>query len=207
MERKLKAVHGWLGVMILPWIVVIGLTGLYLNHASLVKSVLPGTQKADLSVIADWPDPQPASAGMALARAQEIWPDAQDYALSEARFRKQPVYEVETDKGTLSMVKATGHYWLRWEWLREFHAPDGALLNRYMNWGRLFIRLHRRGWITRDLGYWLADITATALVVFGVTGMILFFAPRLRRRRNRAARKRQQKLQQGQEGQAPGVRS
>ncbi len=196
MERKLRAIHSWLGVLILPWVVVIGLTGLYLNHSALVKSLLPNSQKADLSAIDAWPDPQPASPALALQRAHEVWPDAQDYNLSETRFRKVPVFQVETDQGKLSMVKATGHYWLRWEWTREFHAPDGQLLNRYMNWGRLFIRLHRRGWITRELGYWMADITATALVVFGATGIVLFVAPRLRRRRNRAARKRQQQAQQ-----------
>ncbi len=193
MERKLKAVHGWLGVIILPWVVMLGLTGLYLNHPKLAKSVLPDSQKADLAAIEDWPDPVPVEAIQALALAREIWPGQSDgFVLSDTRFRRQPVFEVETGAGTLSMVKRTGHYWLRWTWTREFYAPDGTRLNRYINWSGLAIRLHRRGWINRDLGYWLADIAAVSLVVFGVSGIVLFVAPRLRRRRNRAARRRQQ---------------
>ena len=32
-ERTLRTVHRWLGVMILPWVIAIGFTGLYLNHS------------------------------------------------------------------------------------------------------------------------------------------------------------------------------
>ena len=46
-------------------------------------------------------------------------------------------------------------------------------------------RLHEQGWLTRTFGTWLADITAAAMVVFGLSGIVLFLVPRLRRRQNR----------------------
>jgi len=36
LERKLRVVHGWLGAIILPWIVLAGLTGFYMNHKDAV---------------------------------------------------------------------------------------------------------------------------------------------------------------------------
>ncbi|HMS96042.1 MAG TPA: hypothetical protein PKA03_12645, partial [Tabrizicola sp.] len=54
--------------------------------------------------------------------------------------------------------------------------------------GRILTSLHERGWVGSALGTWLADITAGALMVFGLSGLYLFFAPRLRRMKNRRAR-------------------
>ena len=39
--RSLRLVHSWLGVLVLPWIVLFGLTGFYLNHERAVLSLLP----------------------------------------------------------------------------------------------------------------------------------------------------------------------
>mgnify|MGYP006204029133 CR=1 FL=1 len=38
--RLLKTIHSWLGVIVLPWVLIIGLTGLFLNHEGLVMGVL-----------------------------------------------------------------------------------------------------------------------------------------------------------------------
>ena len=40
-ERLVKTIHSWLGVMILPWVVAIGFTGLYMNHNDLILSLFP----------------------------------------------------------------------------------------------------------------------------------------------------------------------
>lgn len=38
--RLLKTIHSWLGVIVLPWVLIIGFTGLFLNHQSLVMGLL-----------------------------------------------------------------------------------------------------------------------------------------------------------------------
>ena len=62
--RLLKTVHGWLGVFVLPWVIIIGLTGLYLNHERLVMGLLEG-EGYDEAQFDAWPDPQPMTAAAA----------------------------------------------------------------------------------------------------------------------------------------------
>ena len=40
-ERFLRSLHAWLGICILPWVVVAGFTGFYMNHGKLILSLLP----------------------------------------------------------------------------------------------------------------------------------------------------------------------
>ena len=187
-ERSLRTIHAWLGILVLPWVIILGLTGLYLNHTKLVKSFLPSSERASLAVILQWPDPVEVTPDTALELMRVVWPDAVVQTVLEERFRKQAVLSIETDHGVLSVVKRSGHYWLRGQWQRDFYAPDGTLLNHYIAWGGLFKRLHVYGWLTRDFGRWLTDIAAVALVTFGFSGLVLFLNPRLRRRRNKKAR-------------------
>ena len=83
------------------------------------------------------------------------------------------------------MALATGHYWVKTDFTRLTHAPDGTLLERKIYWEGIFKRLHVRGWLSGTFGTWIADITAAALVMFGLSGIVLFLVPRLRRRQNR----------------------
>ncbi|HSF63817.1 MAG TPA: PepSY domain-containing protein, partial [Paracoccaceae bacterium] len=66
--RFLKTLHGWLGVLVLPWVLIIGLTGLYLNHERLVQGLLSG-QGYDETRFDTWPDPSPMTPEAAQALA------------------------------------------------------------------------------------------------------------------------------------------
>jgi len=189
LERSLKSIHGWLGVLILPWVIIIGLTGIYLNHAKFIKSYLPNSQKADISVIANWPDPQPVGKATARRIAITFWPHAFKAPVVSARYRGQFVHEIKVTEGSLYFVKATGHYWVSTSLWRDFYSPTGHKIHRYFKWTGLLKRLHTDGWWGGAMGSWLADITAAALVLFAFSGLILFIKPRLRRRRNRQARR------------------
>ena len=65
-------------------------------------------------------------------------------------------------------------------------------MTRYIAWSGLFKRLHVYGWVTKGFGTWLADIAAVSMVVFGISGLILFVNPRLRKRKNRKVRLKSQ---------------
>ena len=78
---------------------------------------------------------------------------------------------------------------IKTDYRRRTYAPDGTVLETKTYWEGILKRLHVRGWLTSTFGTWLADITAAAMVVFGLTGIVLFLVPRVRRVHNRRKRR------------------
>jgi hypothetical protein len=182
--RLLKTVHGWLGVIVLPWVIIIGLTGLFLNHERLVMGWLEGTayDEAQFDV---WPGAKSLTVTEAQSLAAGLFPGADLTPQDDATYhgRKAAIFDAE---GTQVIVALeTGHYWVKTDLTRMTYAPDGTVLETKTYWEGIFKRLHEQGWLTRTFGTWLADITAAAMVVFGLSGIVLFVVPRLRRRQNR----------------------
>lgn len=186
--RLLKTLHGWLGVIVLPWVIIIGLTGLFLNHERLVMGWLEG-EGYDEAQFDVWPGAMPVTLDDAKALALRLYPDT-DFSLGDDRTyhgREAAIFEAG---GTQVIVALqSGHYWVKTDTSRVTHAPDGTVLETRTYWESIFKRLHVRGWLTSAFGTWLADITATAMVVFGLSGIVLFLVPRLRRRQNRRNRR------------------
>ena len=182
--RLLKTVHGWLGVIVLPWVIIIGLTGLYLNHEGLVLGWLDGGgyDEAQFDL---WPEPQPKTVEEAQALAETLLPGTAPKPGPDTAYHGREAAIFEADGTQVIVALKTGHYWVKTDLSRVTHAPNGTVLERKTYWGSIFKRLHVRGWLTSTFGTWLADITAAALVVFGLTGIVLFLLPRVRRRQNR----------------------
>ncbi len=193
--RLFRSLHGWLGFFVMPWIVVIGLTGIYLNHSKLIYSYLPDSSY-DEARFDDWPNPIPLSEADAKAVAVGVWPNDNFRLKSEDRYHDRDVYIFKSDSGRVIITEATGHYWVKTRLKRKTYDPDGRLLDSKIYWGTLFKSLHTAGWVSRTFGTWLADITAGAMVLFGVTGIVLFLSPRLRKRKNKRAKASAVKAQQ-----------
>lgn len=188
-ERKLRKLHGWLGALILPWIVIAGATGFYMNHERMVLSWFPDRAMPTAESFADDPrsrrveDPDAA-----LAVALIVAPES-DLSLDPDRSRGgRDVFTYDTGPGEVIIDRETGLTQVRDRYRISYLAPDGTRLGSELRWGRILNSLHERGWVGTALGRWLADITAISLVVFGLSGLVLFYTPRLRRRRNRKAR-------------------
>ena len=186
-ERSLKSIHSWMGVFILPWVIIIGLTGIYLNHYGTISAWMEvpsyDERQFDSSHLA-----HEATQAEALAIAQAAWPRENFHLSSQDSYHDRSTWVYRSDRGRVIVDKATGFYWLRTDFRRQTFAPDGTQVHNKYYWGVLFKTLHERGWATNTFGTWLADITGGALAVFGLTGIYLFVAPRLRRRKNRRAR-------------------
>lgn len=187
-ERFLKMLHGWLGILILPWIVIAGLTGLYMNHAQLVLSLLP-VMGTDAEVLDRLPggiaQTEESAWSIALAAVPGVGLELDD----DDSFRDRTVYTFDGEGADVRVDRATGYHWIEGRYLTDLRAPDGTRIDREIRWSRVLSSLHERGWVGSALGSWLADITAAALALFGLSGMYLFTAPRLRRIKNRRARK------------------
>ncbi|WP_149586672.1 PepSY-associated TM helix domain-containing protein [Tabrizicola flagellatus] len=182
--RLLKTVHGWLGVLVLPWVIVIGLTGLFLNHERLVMGWLEG-EGYDEAQFDNWPGARALTIGEAQALAEAVVPGT-DLTLNQDRtYHGREVATFVAGETRVIVALGTGHYWVKTDFSRTTHAPDGTVLETKTYWEGIFKRLHVRGWLTSTFGTWLADITAAAMVVFGLTGIVLFILPRIRRWRNR----------------------
>lgn len=182
--RLLKTVHGWLGVFVLPWVILIGLTGLFLNHEGLVLGWLEG-EGYDESQFDTWPGAQPITAEAARTLAEAVMPGQTLTLDPDTSYHGHKVAIFDTTGTQVIVALQTGHYWVKTTFHRVTHAPDGTVLEAKTYWGALFKRLHVRGWLTSSFGTWFADITAASMVVFGLTGIVLFLLPRLRRRQNR----------------------
>ncbi len=191
-ERRLRSVHGWLGAIILPWVVVAGLTGFYMNHERLVLGWLPDASDVGPEAYADQPEATPVASGAdAMGIASRYRPDAADMSLdTDSSYADRVVWTVDTGPDAVIVDRQTGFVWLRERYRITAFAPDGTRVGTDLRWSRILSSLHTRGWVGEALGKWLADITAIALVVFGLSGLVLFWAPRRRRNRNRAARLR-----------------
>lgn len=185
-ERFLKSVHSWLGAMILPWVVAAGVTGFYMNHRDLVLSVLPEPVGAE--VFESSPMAREVGAAEAERIAEKMAPDETLLPDGSAQFHGRAVFAFDGDAVRVYVDRATGFGWVRGRYVTRVAAPDGAVLAREVRWSRVLSSIHQRGWVGSALGTWLADILAGALVVFGLSGLVLFAAPRLRRARNRRAR-------------------
>lgn len=182
--RFLKTVHGWLGVIVLPWVILIGLTGLFLNHEGLVMGWLEG-ESYDEAQFDSWQGAQSVTVDLARTLAEGLFPGQELTLDSEKSYHGREVAMFNADAAQVIVALRTGHYWVKTDTARITHAPDGTVLETRTYWDGIFKRLHVRGWLSQTFGTWFADITAAAMVVFGLTGVVLFLLPRLRRRQNR----------------------
>ncbi|PHQ96057.1 MAG: hypothetical protein COB40_09305 [Marinosulfonomonas sp.] len=181
----LRKTHSLLGVFIFPLVLVAGFTGFYLNHSSSLFSFL-ASQEYDESQFVTWSDVVPTTVTSASALANTIWPKSEITRLFRKDYHNRPSYFVETPDGTLIVSRETGHYFVKTGFTRTTYAPDGELINKKFYWGALFKSLHVRGWPSDRFGTLLGDITSIALMLFAISGAIVWWTPRIRRLRRKS---------------------
>lgn len=178
--KTLRSLHGWLGVILLPWIIVIGATGFYLNHARMILDVLEPAAFEESSLRA-WAGAAPVDADAAALIAGRSWPDAPLAEAERVDYHGFAAFQFEHDDGSVIVAADTGHYWVKTDFTRKTFAPDGTQVHSKIYWSTIFKRIHTRGWFDSRFASWLADITAISMVLFGLTGLLLFWLPRARR--------------------------
>ena len=166
-------------VKVAAWVIIIGATGFYLNHGKMILSVIDGPKYIE-SRFDDWPVTQPVTRETARAVAQGVWPGESIEKVTEKDYHDRPSFEFKKASGRIIVTQPTGHYFVKTNYTRRTFAPNGELLHAKTYWGAIFKGLHRAGWLGGSLGTWLADITSLAMVIFGMTGVILWWKPRSR---------------------------
>jgi hypothetical protein len=178
--RWLRTLHGWMGVVLLPWVVLIGLTGFYLNHPDPFLYVLENPEPDDAAFPALAP---PAIVDRAYIEsfAARIWPSEKIEAVREEAYHNEPSLIAKTALREIIAEKRSGYVYEKTDYVRHAFKPDGEMFHTKYYWGRMFKEFHVRGWLGTGAGTFLADLVSLCLVVFGLSGMYIFFWPRIRR--------------------------
>lgn len=178
--KALRNLHGWLGFVLLPWIIVIGATGFYLNHARTILDWIEPAQFEESS-LADWAGAGLVDGGAATEIAAQYWPQMPLPGATHVSYHGFAAYEFKGSGLRVIVAEETGHYYVKTDFTRTTFAPDGTQVHKKIYWSTLFKRIHTRGWFDSTFASWLADITAISMVLFGLTGLVLFWMPRVRR--------------------------
>ncbi|MGJ8622063.1 MAG: hypothetical protein ACSHW1_04745 [Yoonia sp.] len=186
--KFLRTLHSWLGIVALPWVIFFGLTGFYLNHPDAVRAVLPLTSYEDTG--AEF-ETLPTPLGMAEAAdiAQAYWPDSPINNITKTTYHGYDSVSFERDAGAVIVALDTGHYYVKSNFRNLQFSPEGDMVGRKIYWNYVFGIFHRTGWLGWSLGTVLADITSLALIVFGLSGMVLWYLPKHKRFKRRLSRR------------------
>lgn len=176
----LRTVHGWLGILVVPWIIIIGATGFYLNHSRMVLSLFE-TPPYDERQFEDWPGARPVTENDAARVAAGVWPSEAVVSEKNSSYHKRAAQIFKKPSGQIIVVLKTGHYFTKTRFVRKTFAPDGTQLHKRIYWGNIFKQMHTDGWLGGKLGSWFADITSLTMIVFGITGIVIWWMPRARR--------------------------
>lgn len=178
--KYLRMMHSWLGIIALPWIIFFGLTGFYLNHPEAVRSILP-LQSYEENIEAFTILDAPMAADVAANIARLYWPDSKMLSVRKARYHGLEVIQFERNAGLIIVATETGHYYVKSKLQNLMYSPDGEILDRKIYWDYVFGVFHRTGWLGWSLGTILADLTAFSLIIFGFSGVVLWYLPKHRR--------------------------
>ena len=175
--KFLRKLHSWLGIIALPWVILFGVTGFYLNHPDVIRAILPLTSYEDVGTSFEVL-PKPLTMEEAEKIAQAYWPESQMKSVSKSVYHGYEAINFEREAGQIIVAVDTGHYYVKSRWKNLQFSPDGVLVGRKIYWNYVFGVFHRTGWLGWSLGTILADITSLALITFGISGMVLWYLPK-----------------------------
>jgi hypothetical protein len=175
--KFLRKLHSWLGIIALPWVILFGVTGFYLNHPDVIRAILPLTSYEDVGTRFEVL-PKPLTMEEAEKIAQAYWPESQMKSVSKSVYHGHEAINFEREAGQIIVAVDTGHYYVKSRLKNLQFSPDGDLVGRKIYWNYVFGVFHRTGWLGWSLGTILADITSLALITFGISGMVLWYLPK-----------------------------
>ncbi len=184
--RLSRSVHRWLGLVSLPLVMIIGITGYYLNHSTLVSSILPYSEDRGDMFTSPHPD-GPREMAHLLVLMSTVWGRVPVHSIRTVDcdgFECLTVSQVDDSRRRISLGVESGDYIVRSRYLKVSRARDGSLISFTIYWDSLLDRLHT-GDVARGKYRVLWDALCLALILLSLTGMVLWLAPTLRRERRK----------------------
>ncbi len=171
----IRKIHRTTGIVAAPLIVIIGLSGLFLSHGNDFERLFY-SDKHHLETSGEpWtPEQAMALAGKVLGGTVEEVKKRRKkdrlYIRFSDRTMKWPWLIVET---------ATHSYWWINRYSKVHYDENDGWIERRWFLKRIAKDMHT-GWILRDFGKFVIDILSLCLVVFAVSGTIMWVARRRR---------------------------
>ncbi|MBI2883879.1 MAG: PepSY domain-containing protein [Candidatus Methylomirabilis oxyfera] len=194
---KFREWHIWLGVALSLFIVIVSVTGIYLNHewSKLFKGE---SRNKPMAAAPHEPNPvtggllatssdlttHPLSFAQALARARELWGDVPIQHVHLNDEHGTLIYKIkghEEDR-EIQLNASTGALTEKNGYKQNTQAHAGAEMKRGINWGKVMKDLHT-GKVGGEAGTLLIDFTSVIIIALTLTGMYLWVVPKWRKRR------------------------
>lgn len=186
---RLRSWHAWAGMSALLMLVLLAVSGVYLNHPEVFgldpappdRGQILSTSSGDLAEL--------VPPGRALAAAYEQWGEAKVLFVQLREEGDRLVYRVRRRGSSDEVIvdARTGRLVaVRRQFQEVRHAEDGTVQESRVSWTRVMFDLHT-GRILGFPGRLIADAGGIALLVLAISGIYLFVVPRWRKwRKNRA---------------------
>jgi hypothetical protein len=188
--HRLRPWHARTGTAALLLLLLLALTGIYLNHSALFGLDPAPAEAAEPLTTATPPEAVPIPVGRALDVARAEWGDVRLQFVQLRQEGGRLVYRVRR-KGRSDEVTVDGQTGrlaaVRGRWRETRYDEDGGAQDSRVSWTRLLFDLHT-GRILGEPGKLIADAGALALLLLAASGAYLFTVPRWRKWR--AARRR-----------------
>lgn len=180
LAQKLRTVHRWMGLLLFPWVIIYGITGLYMNHGDLVLSMFPRDHmqekltddrpgfRSDIESVKDWLSRQPYA---------QI-----STGLKDGNYYGKPAWFITLrDDDEVVAFKNSAQHVFRAPYHRTLYREDGTRLDTRVYWGRILSDFHKRGFVASPFGSLLADAFSIILIAFGASGLAVWGLPKLNR--------------------------
>lgn len=182
--------HVWLGGFMSVLILIVCLTGIYLNHQDLFTGGPPvrdaskvGAARSNVLTTATDLGAQPVSFAAALARARTHWGDIPVANLQLKEELGVLVYKIKSLEGREIAVNAMTGALTKKEGYRKYEQPAAAdTMTGGYNWGRIMRDLHT-GKLFGEAGKLFVDATSLSIIALTLTGVCLWAAPKCRKRK------------------------
>lgn len=205
---KSRQWHLWGGLIAGVFLLVVGATGIVLNYKKPIFAALGLEREAKEMKVADGDYAKPekrakketklttvagfaaatVSVEQALALARK---NLGEVALERIELKDEHgtlLYKIKSHSGEELQVNAiTGAHFVKGEYEKVKAAPDGAVMARTTDWGKIMLDLHT-GKIGGEVGKAIMTVAAVVMLLLTLSGVYMWLKPLLIRRQNAKAR-------------------
>lgn len=182
--QKIRSLHKWLGLLLFPWVMIYGFTGLYMNHGEKILSMFPA-DRIDAYLTEDArglrADPESLNGWITKANLGSAVKDVREVLYHG----KEAWLVLLQDDRELIVFKHSSQHVMKTNYQRTLYEQDGSISDRRIYWGRVLSEFHKRGMVSSPFGPYLADAFSVILILFGLTGLATWAVPKMVRAKAR----------------------